>query len=80
MADEAKIGTNWQADELDDIVADYFAMLEADLSGRPYVKSHHSKAPDEVFVPTPSLTSNTNSDSDLPLRCPVRTNRGSCGV
>jgi len=44
MADEAKIGTNWQADELDDIVADYFAMLEADLSGRPYVKSHHSKA------------------------------------
>jgi hypothetical protein len=44
MADEAKIGTHWQADELDAIVADYFAMLEADLSGRPYVKSAHSKA------------------------------------
>ena len=44
MADEAKIGTNWQDDELDAIVADYFAMLAADLSGRPYVKSRHSAA------------------------------------
>jgi len=44
MADESKIGTDWQDDELDAIVADYFAMLEADLSGRPYVKSAHSKA------------------------------------
>jgi hypothetical protein len=44
MADEAKIGTNWQDDELDVIVADYFAMLAEDLSGRPYVKSRHSAA------------------------------------
>lgn len=44
MADETKIGTHWQHDELDAIVADYFAMLEADLAGRPYVKSRHSKA------------------------------------
>jgi len=44
MADEAKIGTDWQDDELDAIVADYFAMLEADIAGRPYVKSRHSKA------------------------------------
>jgi hypothetical protein len=44
MADEAKIGTNWQDDELDAIVADYFAMLMADLSGLPYVKSRHSAA------------------------------------
>src|ERR1700678_4447972 len=44
MADEAKIGTNWQDDELDAIVTDYFAMLAADLSGRPYVKSRHSAA------------------------------------
>jgi hypothetical protein len=44
MADEAKIGTNWQDDELDAIVADYFAMLAADLSRRPYVKSRHSAA------------------------------------
>jgi hypothetical protein len=42
MADEAKIGTNWQDEELDAIVADYFAMLAADLSGQPYVKSRHS--------------------------------------
>ncbi len=44
MADEAKVGTHWQDDELDAIVADYFAMLAADLSGQPYVKSRHSKA------------------------------------
>ena len=44
MADETKIGTHWQDDELDAIVADYFDMLEADLSGRPYVKSRHSEA------------------------------------
>jgi hypothetical protein len=44
MADEGKIGTHWQDDELDAIVADYFAMLTADLSGLPYVKSRHSEA------------------------------------
>ena len=44
MADETKIGTNWQDDDLDAIVADYFAMLAADLAGRPYVKSRHSEA------------------------------------
>jgi hypothetical protein len=44
MADEAKIGTHWQDDELDAIVADYFDMLAADLAGRPYVKSKHSAA------------------------------------
>lgn len=44
MADEAKIGTIWREDELDAIVADYFAMLEAELSGQPYVKAYHSAA------------------------------------
>src|SRR6266852_5056918 len=44
MADEAKIVAHWQSDELDAIVADYFDMLAADLSGRPYVKSRHSAA------------------------------------
>jgi len=43
MADEAKVGTPWQAAELDEIVADYFAMLAAELSGMPYSKSAHSK-------------------------------------
>jgi hypothetical protein len=38
MADEAKIGTPWRDDELDEIVADYFAMLELDLAGGAYVK------------------------------------------
>jgi hypothetical protein len=44
MADETKIGRHWQDDELDAIVADYFAMLAADLSGQQYVKFRHSKA------------------------------------
>lgn len=44
MSDGGKTGTDWQEDELDAIVADYFAMLEADLSGQPYVKSHHNAA------------------------------------
>ena len=44
MADDTKIGTHWQDDELDAIVADYFVMLAADLVGAPYVKSKHSEA------------------------------------
>jgi hypothetical protein len=44
LADQEKIGTPWTDDELDAIIADYFAMLDAELSGRPYVKSHHSAA------------------------------------
>jgi hypothetical protein len=44
VADDEKIGKPWSDDELDAIVADYFAMLTAELSGQPYVKSHHSAA------------------------------------
>jgi hypothetical protein len=44
MADEAKLGRPWDAAELDEIVADYFAMLTAEFSGQPYSKSAHSKA------------------------------------
>ncbi len=44
MADESKLGTNWQDDELDLIVADYFAMLAAELAGMAYIKSRHSAA------------------------------------
>jgi hypothetical protein len=40
----AKVGKLWQDDELDAIVCDYFDMLEADVSGRSYVKSRHSRA------------------------------------
>lgn len=43
MADEAKSGTDWQADELDLIIADYFAMLGEETAGRPYVKAHFNK-------------------------------------
>jgi hypothetical protein len=44
MADEEKLGKPWRPDELDAILADYFAMLADDLAGLPYVKSHHSSA------------------------------------
>jgi hypothetical protein len=44
MADEAKLGTPWQPAELDEIVADYFAMLSAELAGQSYSKSARSKA------------------------------------
>ncbi len=44
MADEAKLGTTWRDDELDAIVADYFSMLTAELSRKPYTKSRHSAA------------------------------------
>lgn len=44
MADQNKIGKPWSSDELDAIVADYFVMLDAELSQQPYVKSRHSAA------------------------------------
>ena len=44
MVDETKTGTDWQTDELDAIVSDYFSMLDAELSGQNYVKSRHSEA------------------------------------
>jgi hypothetical protein len=44
MDEPAKTGTPWRDDELDLIVADYFAMLGAELSGHPYVKSQHNAA------------------------------------
>jgi hypothetical protein len=39
-----KIGTPWSDDELDAIIADYFSMLDAELSRRSYVKAKHSAA------------------------------------
>ena len=42
--DEAKLRKPWRDDELDAIVADYFAMLEDDLSGRSYANARHSEA------------------------------------
>lgn len=44
VVDASKSGTNWRDDELDAIVADYFAMLSAEQSGASYVKSHHARA------------------------------------
>jgi hypothetical protein len=44
MADQEKVGKPWRDDELDAIVADYFAMLGSDLAKMPYKKSQHSAA------------------------------------
>jgi hypothetical protein len=41
VADDSKTGSDWSDDELDVVVADYFAMLAEELVGRPYVKAHH---------------------------------------
>lgn len=37
-------GKPWRDDELDLIIADYFAMLSLELAGQPYVKAQHSAA------------------------------------
>ncbi len=34
ISDEEKIGKPWRDDELDAIIADYFSMLDDELSGR----------------------------------------------
>jgi hypothetical protein len=43
LEDEDKTGKDWERDELDAIVVDYFAMLGDELSRRPYVKSHRRR-------------------------------------
>lgn len=42
MSEEYRYGTDWTSAELDLIVADYFAMLADELTGRPYVKAAHN--------------------------------------
>ena len=44
MAETNKAGTDWTDEELDLIVAAYFAMLTDELAGRPYVKAQHRAA------------------------------------
>jgi hypothetical protein len=44
VAGNAKTGSDWGDGELDAIVADYFAMLELELAGQSYVKSHRGAA------------------------------------
>ncbi len=44
MSSGNKIGAPWSDEALDTIVADYFEMLEAELSGQPYVKAKHCQA------------------------------------
>jgi hypothetical protein len=44
MAQEDRFGVDWSDGELDFIIADYFAMLRAELSGLEYNKSAHRRA------------------------------------
>jgi hypothetical protein len=44
VVDESRRGTDWTADELDAIVADYFAMLAEEQLGRRYNKARHNAA------------------------------------
>ncbi len=41
---DVKTGSDWTDDELDAIVADYFAMLAAEQNHQSYVKSYHRAA------------------------------------
>jgi hypothetical protein len=43
VADPDRSGSPWTGDELDAIVADYFAMLECELTRRPYSKAEHRR-------------------------------------
>lgn len=47
MEDQSKVGTDWSSEELDAIVADYFAMLAAQHSGDNFVKAQRARALDE---------------------------------
>jgi hypothetical protein len=44
VADQEKIGRDWDAGELDAIVADYFAMLDMERRGEGFVKAHRAQA------------------------------------
>ena len=43
MADRGIEGSNWTGDELDLIVADYFLMLNDEISGAPFNKAEHNR-------------------------------------
>lgn len=44
MSDSARTGEDWSDQEIDLIVADYFAMLDMELNGEPYVKARRNAA------------------------------------
>lgn len=44
MTNKAFPRSDWTADEVDLIVADYFEMLSLELAGKPYVKAHRNAA------------------------------------
>ncbi len=46
MTDLSKVGTDWSVDELDAIVAEYFAMLSAQSAGEIFVKAQRARALD----------------------------------
>ncbi len=43
VADQSKIGRDWDGDELDAIVAEYFAMLALEREGHAFVKAHRAR-------------------------------------
>lgn len=47
MINSSKFGTDWQDEELDAIVSDYFAMLAMDAADQPFVKAHRARALNE---------------------------------
>ncbi len=69
MADQDKLGTDWGDDELDAIVADYFAMLRAEKTGEPFVKAHHRRALMEQIGRTNRSVEFKHMNISAVLRC-----------
>ena len=69
MADQDKLGADWGDDELDAIVADYFAMLRAEKTGEPFVKAHHRRALMEQIGRTNRSVEFKHMNISAVLRC-----------
>lgn len=53
MVDQGKAGRDWQREELDAIVADYFAMLSEELSRRSYIKARFRQSVEDATGRSP---------------------------
>ena len=71
-------GRDWTPEEVDLVVADYFAMLAADLSGTDYSKADHKRHRVPPVGHLPRLGWKQETSSPLTVRSPPRPRR--CGV
>ncbi len=60
-AQDVDTARDWTEQEVRLIVADYFAMLEAELQGEPYKKSEHRKALIPLLAGPPMAPSSSST-------------------